>query len=513
MFRFLKKLFTNKQNMVEEKVAELNKPLENSEFCASLDQNIAVVKQLFSDVAVARYRTFGGNDKNPNRYFIVFFDGMVDSETINDNILKPLMLNTIPESDSLIDSILHCMVQVGEAKEISTFSQMIDSVTYGDTVLFAEGCNKAIVLNSKNFVTRAIDEPDNEKVLNGPREGFSEVLMQNLSQVVRRVRTHELKTKIIKLGRRTRTDVCVCYIESLVDKGILEELMNRLEKIEIDGMLDSNYITELIRDHPYSPFRTTGYTERPDIVVGKILEGRIAIFVDGSPSVLTIPYLFIENFQSNEDYYFSFYYTSFSRLLRILAFFLTIAVPGLYVAIVAFDQEMLPLQLLMKVALERQNVPLPAAIEAVIMLLVFDVLRETEIRMPSNIGQALSIVGALVIGQAAVEASLVAAPMIIVVAATGITSLLVPKLNAPVIYWRFIILGLSSFFGFFGFVIAVSILIIHVNSLTSFGIEQSELKGRFNFQDIKDILFRAPWWKMIDRPYRLSPNKVRQRGK
>lgn len=228
--------------------------------------------------------------------------------------------------------------------------------------------------------------------------------------------------------------------------------------------------------------------------------------------VLTLPYLFIENFQSSEDYYFSFYYTSFARMLRICAFVLTVAVPGLYIAVAAFHQEMLPLQLLMRIALERQSVPLPAAVEAVVMLLVFDLLRETGIRMPSNIGQALSIVGALVIGQAAVEASLVAAPMIIVVAATGITSLLVPRLNAPIILWRLLLLLMASSFGFFGLTIGISIMAIHINNLTSFGVEQASLTGNFKFQSIKDIIIRAPWAKMLQRPDKLTDNKTRQTG-
>ena len=240
------------------------------------------------------------------------------------------------------------------------------------------------------------------------------------------------------------------------------------------------------------------------------MEGRIAIIVDGSPMVLTLPYLFIENFQSGEDYYFNFYYTTFSRLLRIGAFLLTIIVPGLYIATAAFHQEMMPLTLLIRVAQERQSVPLPAAAEAVIMLLVFDVLRETGVRMPSNIGQTLSIVGALVIGQAAVEAKLVAAPMIIMVAATGITGLLVPRINSPIIFWRFLILFLSSTFGFFGLSIGIALLIIHINNLTSFGIEQTTLSGCYRFQSIKDIFIRAPINLMIKRPKDITSNETRQ---
>lgn len=511
VFQFTKWLRAKKEKSVEEQTARWNEPLRERAFSSSLDQNIASVKELFCDSDIARYRLIEA-ERGSDRYFLVFFDGVVNSEVINENIVKPLMTRHPRAGDPSIEALIDSVVQVGESKAIDNFKQVIEGVTYGDTILFAEGCDRAASFNTKRFATRAVDEPDTEKVLSGPREGFTEALIQNLSQVVRRVRTHELKTKMLALGKRTNTAVCVCYMESLVDKSILQELFRRLNTIDIDGVLDSNYITELIRDHRYSPFRTTGYTERPDVVIAKLLEGRIAIFVDGSPMVLTVPYLFIENFQSNEDYYFNYYYTSFARMLRIAAFLLTTAVPGLYIAVVAFHQEMMPLQLLMRIALERQSVPLPAALEAVVMLLVFDILRETGVRMPSNIGQALSIVGALVIGQAAVEASLVAAPMIIVVAATGITSLLVPRLNAPAIYWRMALLLMASIFGFFGLTVGLSLLLIHVNNLTSFGVDQLSLKGSFRFQDSKDIFIRAPWWMMLDRPEELTQNQVRQAG-
>jgi spore germination protein KA len=513
MFRFLKKLRARRDQAIEQKIGKWNGPLEEQKVGLSLDDNIAVSKELFKDMDIIRYKeVVQTGEKKPFRYFLIFCDGMVNSEIINTHIVKPLMTITPRQKGPLVDALLADVVQVGEAKTTGCFRDVVESVTCGETVLFAEGCDQAAILNTKQPSLRSIEEPDNEKVLGGPREGFTESLMQNLSQVTRRVHTNEFKTKMLTLGRRTRTSVCVCYFDSLADKSLLDRLFMRLNNIDIDGVLDSNYITELIRERRYSPFRTTGYTERPDVVVGKLLEGRIAIFVDGTPMVLTIPHLFIENFQSSEDYYFNFYYTSFARILRISAFFLTVAVPALYIATVAFHQEMLPLSLLMHIALERQSVPLPAAIEAVVMLLVFDVLRETGVRMPSNIGQALSIVGALVIGQAAVEANLVAAPMIIVVAATGITSLVVPKLNAPIIFWRFLLLIMAASFGFFGLTIGLSLMVFHINNLKSFGFEQTSLKGSFRVQAIKDILIRAPWHTMIKRPQNMNLNDTRQIG-
>jgi spore germination protein KA len=333
--------------------------------------------------------------------------------------------------------------------------------------------------------------------------------MINLSMVKRRLRTNELKIKFQSLGVRTHTQVCICYLDTIVNKKVLAELERRLEKIEIDGVLDSNYISECIRDSRLSPFRATGYTERPDVVVAKLLEGRVALLVDGSPVVLTLPYLFIENFQSNEDYYLNFYYTSFERLLRMLGFFLTLTVPSIFIVIVAFHHEILPTTLLINVARERLGVPLPAGLEAILMLIMFDILKETGIRMPSGIGQALSIVGALVIGQAAVEAKLVAAPMVVIIATTAISGLLVPKLNAPVIYIRLILLGLSATLGLLGLILGLVGLLIHLLNLHSFGIPQLTTIDSLKYQEVQDTFIRGPWWKMINRPAILSKNKKR----
>ena len=258
-------------------------------------------------------------------------------------------------------------------------------------------------------------------------------------------------------------------------------------------------------------FRTAGYTERPDVVAGKLLEGRIAVFVDGSPVVLTVPYLFIENFQSNEDYYLSYYYTSFSRILRIVSFFLTITVPALYIAVVAYHQEMLPTPLMVNIAVESHNVPLPAALEAFVLLIMFDILRETGVRMPLGVGQALSIVGALVVGSAAVEADLVSATMIIVTAISGITSLLVPRMSSAVVLLRFVLLLLASGFGFFGLTMGLSALLVHMLHIESFGVLQLTPDRELRFQRVKDTAIRAPWWLMKTRPGAITENSIRQR--
>ncbi len=506
-------LFKKKKNRSENAEKGADQETKDLVLTSSLDRNVKIIRTLFEDVDILRVRFIENNYDKGLRYCIIYCDGVVNSDAINENLIKPLMLSQVcPSGDDFVDTVIRSIVQICDAKKADRFQEIVEAVVYGNTILFAEGQDQAILLDTKAFQTRSVSEPDNEKGLLGPRDGFTESLLGNLSLIRRRILTADLKMKSMILGARTRTKIYVCYMDSLVNKQILAQLYTRLNAIDIDGILDANYITEQIMDVPWSPFRTVGYTERPDVVVGKLLEGRIALFVDGTPVVLTVPYLFIENFQSSEDYYMNFFYTSFSRILRIIGSLLTITVPGLYIAVEGFHHEMLPPQLFISIAAERKSVPLPAALEAFVMLILFDILKETGVRMPSTIGQALSIVGALVIGQAAVDAKLVAAPMVIIIALTGITALLVPKLNAPMIYIRIMLLIASSMLGFFGLMLGMTCLAIHILNLYSFGVPQIMLSRKLRYQNIKDTFIRAPWWQMIRRP-RFTANKIRQNTK
>lgn len=501
-----------KQDIVNKKVHEMNGISDDCVLECSLEKNIAVIRKLFRDVDLFRVKYIVNNQNKKLKYCIAFCESVIDVPEINNNIIKPLMLSTVRVcGKASMDIVMDQIVQIVDAQKTEKITDIVEAVSCGKTVLFLDGFSQAVLFNTKCHRTRAITEPQNEKNLSGPREGFTESLMLNLSLIRRKMLSPDLKMKFYSLGRRSNTKACICYMDGLVNKQILAELYRRLDKIDMDAVLDTNYIAELIKDARISPFRTTGYTERPDIVIGKLLEGRIAVFLEGTPDVLTVPYLFIENFQSSEDYYMNFFYSSFSRMIRMIGFFLTITIPGFYIAIGAYHHEMFPLQLFINIAAERQSVPFPAALEALLMLFAFDILRETGVRMPSNIGQALSIVGALVIGQAAVEAKLIAAPMIIVIALTGITNLLVPKMDASVIFIRLLLLLTATCFGFFGLILGLAGILIHIINLRSFGVAQVTLNGRLRYQDMKDTAFRAPWWQMLLRPV-FAMNRVRMKG-
>jgi spore germination protein KA len=473
----------------------------------SLEENIKIFKKLFKDDDTLVVRRFENELNNDIKFCILFTNGMISSTAINDNIIKPIMLNTsIDNKKNLLDAIMYHVLFSNSVEKISEVNKVIESIVSGDTILFVEGSSEALTIDSKGWQTRAIEEPDGEKIIRGPREGFTESLIMNISMVRRKLATNNLKFKFRTIGVQSQTKICLCYIEGIVNNQILMELNKRLDGINIDGITASGPIVELIKDSPLSLFKTVGSTERPDVVAGKLLDGRIAIIVDGTPVAITVPHIFIEYFQVNEDYYINFYYSSINRLLRILSFILTISLTPVYIALTSFHQEMVPTPLIRSISSARQSVPFPTVVEVIILLIAFEILREAGTRMPTAIGQALSIVGALVLGQAAVEARIVSAPVVIIVALTGITGLVMPRFKGAEIILRIIFLLLSSVIGLYGYIFGIVGLLIHLFSIRSFGVPYMLSLMTFNPQDIKDTAIRVPWMYMKNRPKIIAPN-------
>jgi spore germination protein KA len=469
-----------------------------------VENNIIELKRRFERDITFILRTVRNRHDPKAVFHLVYCGGMIDNAVVNEYIIGPLVNS--PAVDHTRPSAVVEEALLGHFPQItSSFTDIEESVSYGDTVVLLPGGTEAVILATQGFPIRGINEPQGERVLSGPREGFGETMINNLTMLHRRFRNGGLKIEIKPVGRRTRTRIAVCYLEGVVKPELLSKILTKLEQIDIDGVLDTQAFHELMRGQRWSPFRAAGVTERPDIVAGKLLEGRIALIADGSPAVLTLPYLFVENFQSNEDYYVSFIHASFARLLRIAAFFITCVTPALYICVVSGQYEILPGPMLLNMASEFQNTPFPAAFEAFFMLIVFDILRETGMRMPLGGGQALSIVGALIIGQAAVEARIVSPQMIIVAALTGITGILVPKLDEACLTLRFFFLFCASLFGLFGLSAGVAVTVIHMQSLQSFGVKQ--FGGTLTEQ--KDAFIRAPHWMLNTRPPRLTNNRKR----
>lgn len=478
----------------------------------SLDKNIELMKSIFEGDETLIIRDFVNQNDPTIKCCIFLFNGMINNEIVNENIMKPIMINTKIKSDPKIIDIIHTEVLFSnEVEKTGDIGDIVESLEYGDTILFVDGSDEALIINSKGWSVRSIGEPDAEKALRGSREGFTEGILVNTSLIRRRLKTSDLKMNFKTLGTRTNTKICICYLDSLVDKAVLEELNNRLDEISLDGILDANYIVEYIKDKRTSPFKTVGITERPDTVAGKLLEGRIAIIVDGTPIVITVPYLFIENFQAMDDYSLNFYFSSINRFIRILAFLITTTTPALYVALITFHREMVPTHLILSIAAARQGIPVPTIVECIAVLLVFELIREAGMRMPSNIGQALSIVGALVIGQAAVSAKFISAPMVIIIAITAITGLVNTKISSVTIIFRVAFLLSAAILGLYGMFLTFIGVLIHILSLESFNVEYLSQVTRMNFKSQKDMAFRAPWWKMHTRPLELTKDLVRSK--
>ncbi len=480
----------------------------------SIEDNIERLKKIFRDDDTFITRRFLNNSRKDLAFCICFIQGMIDTNSINECVIKPIQEQTLSEDISdknIMAELTEKIIDASNIQRTDDGERILESLLYGSTILLVDGISQVLIIDSKGWEKRAISEPDSEKVVRGPREGFIECMISNLSMIRRKIQSPNLKFVFKKLGEQTKTRICVCYIEGLASEQILQEVYTRLDKIKIDAILDSGYIQEIIKDAPYSPFDTIGSTERPDTAAAKLLEGRVAIIVDGSPFVLTLPYLFMEYFQVNEDYYSNFIFSSFNRILRIVGAGLTVMVPALYIAVTTYHHELLPTPLLLSIAAARQGIPFPTVVEAILMILTFEILREAGTRIPTPIGQAISIVGALVLGQAAVDARIVSAPIVIVTALTGITSLLSIKLLGAPILIRFIFLFLASFMGLFGLIFGFLGLVIHLSSLRSFGIPFTLNIGSLKGQDFKDTAIRAPWWFMALRPELLSEkNRERQ---
>jgi len=476
------------------------------ELTGRFDDDLEWFRGRFAKDATFRVRSI--RTQIGGRCAVLYLDGMVNTVVMNESMVRPLLLAEACEGDPL--AVMEERVLFSnDVKRLTDKGELLRGILYGDCVLLAEGSLGALVMNSKGWRTRGISEPKNETVAQGPREGFDEAAMLNLAQLRRKLLTSDLCVEMQRIGRRTDTPVFICYLGSLADPALVEAVKQRLRQIEIDGILDSNYLNELMRDHRYSVFQTCGTTERPDRVAAGLLEGRVAVMVDGSPVVLTVPYLFSENFQSDEDYYLNFWAASVGRFLRYVCFFLTVAVPAVYLALITHHQRLMPTFLLLSAAQARSGVPLSSTTECILLIFILEILKETGARMPQNLGHTLSIVGGLVVGQAAVEARLVSAPMLIVVAISGIAGLMIPKLRSAVFYLRLGMTLLAAALGLLGCFFGFVLILWSVLTLSSFGISETVSLSHPSAQGLKDTLVRLPWSAMRSRPA-FSHNRRRQ---
>lgn len=484
-------------------------PEEERPLKAKLSDNQRILREIFNNCADIVFESFTVNWPKPVEGMLIYAESLTDSERISQQILRPLLWE-LPKwegempagKDSLVGFLKRSLINARKTQNATGFVELTDYVLHGNVAILLDGEAKALVVPLQGGENRAVAEPDTEPVVIGPKDGFIEALNTNLSLIRRRIRSSRLKVEMLEIGLLTKTAVAVCYVEGIASPKIVAEARDRLRRINIDSTLSSNYLAELIADEPVTLFPLLQKTERPDRTAAALLEGRVAVLSDNAPTVLLLPCTFISLLQASEDYSLGAVFASLIRLLRFLALNIALLLPALSVAVFSFNPEILPTNLMHTVMRDRQNLPFPAAVEFMFMEFLFEILREAGVRLPKTIGQAISTVGGLVIGQSAVSAGLIGPAPVIVVSMTAIASFTMPDYEAATALrvLRFLLLILAGVFGLMGVMFGLMGILIHLMGLRSFGVPYLSPLAPLSLSDLKDTLIRIPWWGMLTRP-------------
>ncbi|MGD9677605.1 MAG: spore germination protein [Vulcanibacillus sp.] len=506
-FKFFRK--NNSSSNVSKEVSP------ESPLSKSLDDNVKnIITDTGNSADIIVRRIIIGRE-NKVEAAIIYTDGLVNMDYIN-NFLE-VLFTRFPENQGntpIIKTIKEKLLNIGEVTHSKNRIEIINGILTGDTAIIIDKCDIALLASTKGWEQRAILEPQNQQVIRGPRQSFVENIRTNTALIRRYLGTSKLRLDQVKVGKLSETKVGIMYIEGTANKKIVNEVKNRISKVDVDVLLGVGVLEELIQDNPLTWFPTIAYTERPDMAVGNLVEGRVLILVDGNPFVMVVPVTFFMFFQSADDYYLKYQISSLLRILRYITLFISVALPSMYVAITTYNQEILPTTILISLASQREGVPFPTFLETFILVFIFEVLREAGLRMPKPLGQAISIVGALVLGTAAVEAGIFTATVVIVVAMTAIADFTSPyiEISNAVRIARFIWLILSSIYGLFGLLFALIIATVHLASLRSFGVPYLNGFAPFNFGEQKDLLIRAPWFLMNNRPHLLAQKNFKRQN-
>ncbi len=484
---------------------------------SKLSQTVSALKEILKDADDIIYRTIECGKKQKIKMCLIYVDGMTTKEAVSQFAIETLMeffdlnnfeKNTTQELDRIASLT---SIATSEISSVDNISTAVNKILSGETMLFIDGSTKAIMISSRGWPMRSISEPVAETLLRGPRDGFNETLKVNITLIRRRIKDPKLKVKYMQVGTKSKTDVAIMYLEDRVNRQVLEELQKRLSKINIEAVLESSYIEELIEDDNYSPFPQVENTQRPDAAASAIYEGRVVIGVDNTPQVLMVPAIMTVFMQSSEDYYERWLSACMIRIVRYLALPITILLPALYVAITTFHPNMLPTGLALYVAASRAKVPFPAWFEASLIEITMELIREAGMRIVGPIGSTIGIVGGLVIGQAAVEAGLISPLVIIIVALTTISSFAIPSYNfsTSLRMLRFAFIILAATLGLFGVSLGICILLTHLCALKSMGVPYMTPFSSFveNKPDLMDTIIRHRIKNMVHKPEYLRRKK------
>ena len=496
------------------------KKQENTPVVKDLQENIRVYKEIFSDCADIKMREMAlGKEQNVG-CFVAYIEVTGGSAIFEKSMIGNL-LNSLGNcsKEEIWKRLNENALGLSDVSPFETMEEAADGMLTGDTILFVDGYDKALKIPDKGYPGMGVSEADSEKVIRGSNEGFTDSVKTNTALIRKRVRSPKVKVREIKAGVRSKTNVDLVYIDDLIYPDVLTEIERRLDGYEIDGVLDSGIIEQLAEEKWYSPFPQFQTTQRPDRAAMAILEGRIVLLSDNSPVALILPTDYNSFIQTSDDYYSRWEIASFGRMLRFIASFFAMTLPGLYLAVCNFHTQILPTTLVLSFAAARQGVPFPGVVEVLLMELSFELLREAGVRLPGAMGNTIGIVGGLIIGQAAVEANLVSPIVVIVVAFTALCSFAIPNEEFATAFrlLKFAFIGMSAWLGFFGFLLTLLALLIHLSHLHSFGIPYlmpfvgADVTG---YEDERDSFVRIPIFLLKRRPiFAKRNNRVKLRRK
>lgn len=439
---------------------------------------------------------------------LLTLEGMVNKQVIAQGIMNPILNGTILEQDPVkkFDYICNNTLATVDQSAVDTYDAAMQKLMNGFALLAIDGCIRMMAFSVQGFSFRGISEPQNEVTQRGSREGFVEPFLINMSMIRRRMHTPKLKFELFTIGKESKTNICICYLRDTVSPEVLNRVKKRIKDVQMETVLAAGYIShQMVRRSSHFIFTGVGLSERPDTVCGKIAEGRVAIIVDGTPNVLVVPHLFVENFQSFDDYAFRPFYATFSRWLKFFSFFLAVFLPGFYVSATTFHPELLPEALMLKIAQAEATTPFPVMLEAIIIHFLYEIMREAGLRVPQPLSNAVSIVGALVIGETAVNSGLVGAPTLMVIALTATASYVTPNMYGPIAIMRFAFIVVGGTLGFWGLALGLMVMIINICSEMVYQIPFSAPLSPFNLKSMRDVLVRASW-RVLSKDVELVQN-------
>ncbi len=487
------------QNKIDEiTVAEEQKPLQKVKVSQELQKNIAYFKQQLGASFDVKYRYYTTGE---HQFAFIMLDGMCDSLLITEQIMRPILdadfSNEKPSS--VIYTAMDTISASIDKSIVNDLDKAITQLISGNLVMLCEGAVVTVLFGVQKFTKRSPEEPNTETQERGSREGFVESFKDNIAMVRRRVRSPVMKIQMLEVGTTSKTRTCVCYMSDRVNPKTLENVLNRLKNVQIDTVLGAGYLQSFLDEKRPSLFSGVGFTERPDVFTAKMAEGKICIIVDGTPNAIIVPYLFIEHFHSLDDYLKRPYYATFIRLLKMISFIFSVFLPGIYVAVCTFHQEIIPETMIYSVTGQESRTPLPIMIEALFIHLVYEIVREAGLRMPKTVGHAISIVGALVIGESAVSAGIVSAQMVIVVGLTAVSAFVVSTLYEPVAVLRFGFILIGGLTGIYGIMLGFAVVLLNATAINPYDVPFTSPLSPTKIGAWRDFILRADWKKMGKR--------------